>query len=84
MMEMFSHNSLLMKEKGCLTYEKKRDDFSIIPSSGERGIRTLGTVASTPAFQAGSFDHSDISPFEWVAKLTFLRQILNDFLEFYL
>ena len=31
--------------------------------SGERGIRTLGTVASTPAFQAGSFDHSDISPF---------------------
>lgn len=35
MMEMFSHNSLLMKEKGCLVYEKKRDDFSIIPSSGE-------------------------------------------------
>jgi hypothetical protein len=29
---------------------------------GDRGIRTLGTVASTPAFQAGSFDHSDISP----------------------
>jgi hypothetical protein len=39
---------------------------------GERGIRTLGTVASTPAFQAGSFDHSDISPdFEWDAKLRF-------------
>jgi len=62
MMDMFSHNLLLMKEQGYLIYEKKRDDFSIIPSSGERGIRTLGTVASTPAFQAGSFDHSDISP----------------------
>jgi hypothetical protein len=29
---------------------------------GEGGIRTLGTLASTPAFQAGSFDHSDTSP----------------------
>ncbi len=42
MMDMFTHNSLLMKEKGYLIYEKKRDDFSIIPSSGERGIRTPG------------------------------------------
>ena len=30
--------------------------------SGERGIRTLGTLASTHAFQACSFSHSDISP----------------------
>ena len=44
--------------------------------SGERGIRTLGTVASTPAFQAGSFDHSDISPYKlqkyifyWLTKM---------------
>lgn len=37
MMDMFTHNSLQMKEKGYLIYEKKRDDFSIIPSSGERG-----------------------------------------------
>jgi hypothetical protein len=29
---------------------------------GERGIRTLGRVSSTHAFQACSFNHSDISP----------------------
>ena len=33
-----------MKEKGYLIYEKKRDNLSIIPSSGERGIRTPGPV----------------------------------------
>ncbi len=31
-------------------------------SGGERGIRTLGTLTSTHAFQACSFNHSDISP----------------------
>ena len=30
---------------------------------GERGIRTLGRVSPTHAFQACSFNHSDISPF---------------------
>ena len=29
---------------------------------GERGIRTLGTVARTPDFESGSFGHSDSSP----------------------
>ena len=29
---------------------------------GERGIRTLGACYRTPAFQASTFDHSDISP----------------------
>src|SRR5687767_1369268 len=29
---------------------------------GEKGIRTLGTVSRTHAFQACSFNHSDISP----------------------
>src|SRR5262245_42495245 len=29
---------------------------------GERGIRTLGRVSPTHAFQACSFNHSDISP----------------------
>ena len=29
---------------------------------GERGVRTLGTLSSTHAFQACTFDHSDISP----------------------
>jgi len=41
MMNVFSHNSLLMKDKGYLIYEKKRDDFAIIPPSGAGGIRTL-------------------------------------------
>lgn len=40
MMNLFTHNSLEMKEKGCLVYEKKRDDFSIIPLSGVAGNRT--------------------------------------------
>jgi hypothetical protein len=30
---------------------------------GERGIRTLGRVSPTHAFQACSFNHSDISPY---------------------
>ena len=34
-------------------------------AGGEKGIRTLGTVSRTHAFQACSFNHSDISPFEW-------------------
>src|SRR5687768_872355 len=32
-------------------------------NGGEKGIRTLGTVSRTHAFQACSFNHSDISPF---------------------
>jgi hypothetical protein len=30
--------------------------------SGERGIRTLGTITGTPDFESGTFGHSDISP----------------------
>jgi len=37
MLQVFSHNYLKMKEKGVLIYEKRGDDFSIIPPSGERG-----------------------------------------------
>ena len=40
MMSIFSFNHLKMKEEGLLVYEKKRDDFSIIPSSGIAGNRT--------------------------------------------
>src|SRR5205814_58991 len=38
---------------------------SRIEDGGERGIRTLGRVSPTHAFQACSFNHSDISPFGW-------------------
>ncbi len=38
MMDMLSHNSLLMKEKGYLIYEKKRDNLAIIPSAESEGI----------------------------------------------
>ena len=34
-------------------------------SGGESGIRTHGRVSPTHAFQACSFNHSDISPFKW-------------------
>lgn len=40
MMNIFSHNYLIMKEKGLLDYQKKRDDFSIIPASGVGESRT--------------------------------------------
>jgi hypothetical protein len=31
-------------------------------NGGETGIRTLGTLSSTPPFQGGTFNHSAISP----------------------
>lgn len=37
--------------------------------SGKGGIRTLGTVARTPHFECGPFDHSGISPFFSAAKV---------------
>nr|MBP7470439.1 recombinase family protein [Flavobacterium sp.] len=40
MIDSLSHNHLIMKEKGLLVCNKKRDDFSIIPSSGIAGNRT--------------------------------------------
>ena len=41
-------------------------------SCGEGGIRTRDTLTSIPAFQAGSFDHSDISPFGDDKSINFL------------
>ena len=32
------------------------------PDGGQGGIRTLGNIAATHAFQACSFDHSDTCP----------------------
>ena len=43
---------------------------------GERGIRTLGRVSPTHAFQACSFNHSDISPFR-INKLRAVGQRLS-------
>ena len=43
----FLHNYLILNEKRLLFIEQPPKDFSQIPFSGERGIRTLGTVAST-------------------------------------
>ena len=45
-------------------YKNKKENISFwyILFSGERGIRTPGTLTSTPVFKTGSFDHSDISP----------------------
>ena len=40
---------------------------------GERGIRTLGRVSPTHAFQACSFNHSDISPFDALRSLAASR-----------
>ncbi|WP_196831314.1 hypothetical protein [Flavobacterium sp. CG_9.1] len=40
MIDIMSRNHLMMKEKGLLVYNKKRDDFSIIPPSGVAENRT--------------------------------------------
>lgn len=41
-----------------------REGVTKTPSleSGEAGIRTLGTLAGTPHFECGAFDHSATSP----------------------
>ena len=44
-------------------------------AGGEKGIRTLGTVSRTHAFQACSFNHSDISPF----RINKLRAVANNY-----
>ncbi|GAA4909943.1 hypothetical protein GCM10023313_11330 [Mucilaginibacter defluvii] len=44
MLDIFARKSLIMKQKGFLIYEKKRDNVDIIPLSGERGIRTPGPL----------------------------------------
>ena len=33
-LDIFSHNASKMEEKGCLIYQKKRDNLKIIPQSG--------------------------------------------------
>jgi hypothetical protein len=38
MIEELAHNYLKMKEKPLLIYEKKRENFSILPLCGVRGI----------------------------------------------
>lgn len=44
MLPMFARKSLIMKQRGLLIFEKKRDDGDIIPLSGEGGIRTYFIV----------------------------------------
>ncbi len=39
----------------------------VFATGGEGGIRTHGTVAGTPDFESGTFDHSATSPGNWVA-----------------
>lgn len=35
MLELLSHNASKREEKGCLIYQKKRDNISVIPHSGK-------------------------------------------------
>ena len=48
--------------RGCAATEGILRLRSRAKDGGERGIRTLGRVSPTHAFQACSFNHSDISP----------------------
>ena len=49
-------------EKQIYDFIKKAAQCGRFLSGGERGIRTLGTVSRTHAFQACTFNHSVISP----------------------
>ena len=40
-----------------------RKSFWNLLFCGKRGIRTLGTVARSPHFECGPFDHSGIFPY---------------------
>ena len=40
----------------------KKNNINAKNAGGEGGIRTLGTIASTPDFESGTFDHSATSP----------------------
>jgi hypothetical protein len=42
----------------CITTKR----YKTVRIGGEGGIRTLGTIASTPDFESGTFDHSATSP----------------------
>ena len=57
------------------------DGASATEGGGESGIRTHGRVSPTHAFQACSFNHSDISPIEWnqqfIANRSFSRMTAN-------
>src|SRR5215831_2433063 len=45
---------------------------------GERGIRTLGRVSPTHAFQACSLNHSDISPREWNQQFSGIARLASN------
>ena len=60
----------------CPTYTSPFDLFvrgTKLEIGGESGIRTHGRVSPTHAFQACSFNHSDISPF----RINDLRTVWN-------
>jgi site-specific DNA recombinase len=50
MIDELAHNSLIMRDKGLLIYEKKRENFSIPPLSGMDGTRTRNHVPDKHAF----------------------------------
>lgn len=50
MIEAFTHNNLILREKKLLIYEKKRDNCKIIPSGGAGGNRTRVQTSAEKAF----------------------------------
>ena len=57
------YNFFSSKEEFCLKIiDKNCQKIFWKKNGGERGIRTLGTVARTTIFETVAFDHSAISP----------------------
>ncbi len=50
MLDELAHNHLIMKEKGLLVYDKKRENLAIPPSSGPDGTRTRDLRRDRAAF----------------------------------
>ena len=53
--------------------------LDLIKLSGERGIRTLGTVTSTTVFETVPFDHSGISPDKILSKVEYKNKKFHGF-----
>ncbi len=52
------------------------------PFNGEGGIRTRGTPRCTPAYQAGTINHSDTSAVTFVREMTAERPQRNFTIEY--
>jgi len=57
-------NGILNRYHSCYQVTTEIAESLILSGGGQRGIRTLGTLSRTHAFQACPFDRSGICPYQ--------------------